>query len=86
MLRIKDPSVSVPFYEKYFGFTLIHKYDFPQWKFSLYFLAILPEQESFNLIPGTRAAEEYLWTLNGVCLELTHNHGSESDADFKAST
>ena len=43
MLRIKDPLVSVPFYQTHFGFKLIHKYDFPQWKFSLYFMAILPE-------------------------------------------
>jgi len=38
MLRIKDPKVSVPFYEKHFEMQLVHKYDFPQWKFSLYFL------------------------------------------------
>lgn len=25
MLRIKDPKVSVPFYQQHFGFTLIHK-------------------------------------------------------------
>ena len=43
MLRIKDPTVSVPFYEKHYGFQLVHTYDFPQWNFSLYFMAILPE-------------------------------------------
>lgn len=31
MLRIKDPKLSVPFYEQHFGFKLIHHYDFPQW-------------------------------------------------------
>ncbi|CDJ56418.1 lactoylglutathione lyase, putative [Eimeria maxima] len=41
MLRIKDPKVSLPFYEKHFGMKL------------------------------------------GVCLELTHNHGSEEDNSFK---
>lgn len=25
MLRIKDPKVTVPFYEEHFGFQLIHK-------------------------------------------------------------
>jgi len=40
MLRIKDPKITVPFYENNFGFRLLHKYDFPQWSFSLYFLYI----------------------------------------------
>eukprot|EP01035_Chromulina_nebulosa_P055547 gene55547-76113_t len=83
MLRIKDPKISVPFYEKHFGFKLIHKYDFPQWNFSLYFLTILPEGELFDLAPGSKESEKYLWTMNGVCLELTHNYGSESDESYK---
>jgi lactoylglutathione lyase len=29
MLRIKDPAVSVPFYERHFGFKLIHRYHPP---------------------------------------------------------
>ncbi|CAM9402301.1 unnamed protein product [Ectocarpus fasciculatus] len=81
MLRIKNPLVTVPFYENNFGFKLIHKYDFPQWKFSLYFLAILPEGFT-PPTPGTADAEEYLWTMNGVCLELTHNYGSEEEDSF----
>lgn len=103
MLRIKDPKVTVPYYEKNFGFTLIHKYvetfsiaasrillifkidiyryDFPQWNFSLYFLATLPEGE-VGPVPGTKEAEKYLWSMKGTCLELTHNHGSEDDANF----
>ena len=40
MLRIKDPKQTVPFFTKHFGFTLLHTYNFPQWNFSLYFLAI----------------------------------------------
>lgn len=83
MLRIKDPKVTVPFYEENFGFKLIHKYDFPQWSFSLYFLAIFPVGESFELTPGTKESEEYLWSMKGTCLELTHNYGSESDPEFK---
>ena len=51
MLRIKDPKVSVPFYEKHFGMQLVHKYDFPQWKFSLYFWNVrrLPSKVVVNL-------------------------------------
>ena len=84
MMRIKDPKLSIPFYEKNFGFRLIHQYDFPQWNFSLYFLAILNDDEIIPE-PGTQASEEYLWTMRGTCLELTHNHGSEVDDNFKVS-
>eukprot|EP00607_Mallomonas_marina_P001948 CAMPEP_0182428278 /NCGR_PEP_ID=MMETSP1167-20130531/21880_1 /TAXON_ID=2988 /ORGANISM="Mallomonas Sp, Strain CCMP3275" /LENGTH=349 /DNA_ID=CAMNT_0024611061 /DNA_START=111 /DNA_END=1160 /DNA_ORIENTATION=+ len=82
MLRIKDPKASVSFYEKNFGFRLIHKYDFPQWSFSLYFLTILPEGET-TPEPGTKESETYLWTMPGTCLELTHNYGTENDDNFK---
>jgi len=82
MLRIKDPLASVPFYEENFGMKLIHKYDFPEWKFSLYFMITPPAGVTLPE-PGTKAAEDYLWSMDGVCLELTHNHGSESDDSFK---
>ena len=82
MLRIKNPKVSIPYYETMFGFTLIHYYNFPQWNFSLYFLEIMPEGSSYNLEPGTKESEDYLWSMTGTCLELTHNHGSETDDTF----
>lgn len=61
------------------------RYHFAQWNFSLYFLAILPEGTTFPE-PGTKEAEQFLWTFKGTCLELTHNHGAENDADFKVSS
>ena len=82
MLRIKDPAKTLPFYTDLLGFTLIDKFDFPQWKFSLYFLTTLPEGQTYDLTPGTKEAHDYLWTMEGVALELTHNHGTENDADF----
>ena len=82
MLRIKDPKLTVPFYEKHFGFQLIHSYDFPEWKFSLYFMGIVPDGEILPA-PGTQEAADYLWNMKGTCLELTHNHGSETDPEFK---
>lgn len=84
MLRIKDPKASVPFYEKNFGFQLLHKYDFPQWNFSLYFLGIpKPGSEPWPE-PGTKASEEALWSMKYFsCLELTHNYGTEDDDGFK---
>ena len=66
MLRIKDPKLSVPFYEEHFGFKLVHFYNFPQWNFSLYFLAFIPDEETFDLIPGTAESEKYLWSSTGM--------------------
>ncbi|KAL8451922.1 hypothetical protein Emag_002574 [Eimeria magna] len=62
MLRIKDPKVSVPFYERNFGMKLVHTYHFDDSGFSLYFLerprdgAVLPS-------PGSKEAEKYLWNM-----------------------
>ncbi len=80
MLRIKNPVVSVDFYEQVFGMTLLRKLDFPEMSFSLYFLAKLNAGE----IPPSDEGERTQWTFSqrGV-LELTHNWGTESDADFK---
>jgi lactoylglutathione lyase len=80
MLRIKNPVVSVDFYEQVFGMTLLRKLDFPEMSFSLYFLAKLNAGE----IPPSDEGERTQWTFSqrGV-LELTHNWGTESDADLK---
>jgi len=46
MLRIKDPRLSIPFYEKNFGMKLVHWAAFPQWKFTVAALAhTLPKSE-----------------------------------------
>merc|ERR1711934_667322 len=82
MLRIKDPKVSVPFYEKHFGMKLVHNYDYPQWNFSLYFLERVKNDAAPLPTPGTKESEKYLWSMEGTTLELTHNHGSEDDDDF----
>jgi hypothetical protein len=53
-----------------------------QYKFFLYFLATLPEGETYDLVPGTQKAHDYLWNREGVALELTYNYGTEKD-DFE---
>eukprot|EP00559_Dactyliosolen_fragilissimus_P007089 CAMPEP_0184858672 /NCGR_PEP_ID=MMETSP0580-20130426/3753_1 /TAXON_ID=1118495 /ORGANISM="Dactyliosolen fragilissimus" /LENGTH=342 /DNA_ID=CAMNT_0027354957 /DNA_START=153 /DNA_END=1181 /DNA_ORIENTATION=- len=84
MLRIANPEKSLAFYRDLMGMTLIDKFDFPQYKFSLYFLTTLPKGETYDLIPGTQEAHDYLWSMEGTALELTHNHGTEVDSeDFK---
>ena len=60
MLRIKDPEKSIAFYEG-LGCTLVDKFDFPQYDFSLYFMTTIPENEEYTLTPGTQEAHDYLW-------------------------
>ena len=83
MLRIKDPKKSVDFFTKHLGFTHIDTFDFPQYQFSLYFLATLPTGAPYNLQAGTQEAHDYLWNMAGTTLELTHNYGTETDPDQK---
>ena len=80
MLRVKDPAVSLDFYSRIFGMRVLRKLDFPEMKFSLYFLAVAEQAQKAPEDQGERTA----WTFSqsGV-LELTHNWGTESDADFK---
>ena len=84
MLRIKDPAVALDFYSRVMGLRVLRKLDFPEMGFSLYFLAHLPDPlTSDNPVPAD-AGERTAWTFSqrGV-LELTHNWGTESQADFK---
>ena len=85
MLRIKDPKVTIPYYRNNYGFQLLHKYDFPEWKFSLYFMGIL-DLERAKSWPESGSAEagNELWKLGygESTLEFTHNWGTEDDASF----
>ncbi|KAL7574163.1 hypothetical protein ACA910_014842 [Epithemia clementina (nom. ined.)] len=84
MLRIKDPQKSLDFYCNKLGFTLIDTLDFPQYEFCLYLVSHLAnvEQEPYTLTPGTQAAHDYLWSMEGTALELTHNYGTEHKDGF----
>ncbi len=80
MLRIKDPKKSLDFYVHKLGMTLIKKLEFPEMKFTLYFLGYL--RESDKLVPDDptkRAA--YVFSQKAM-LELTHNWGSEEEDSF----
>ena len=80
MLRVKDPAVALDFYTRILGLRVLRKLDFPEMSFSLYFLAHLPAD---NAVPDD-AGERMAWTFSqrGV-LELTHNWGTEAQADFQ---
>lgn len=77
MIRVKDPEISLKFYQDVMGMRLLRTNESPNSGFNLYFLGY-----------GPPAPEK---TANGVnpvadregLLELTWNYGTEKDADFK---
>ncbi|PWA02835.1 hypothetical protein BB558_001010 [Smittium angustum] len=72
MYRVKDGKASVDFYTNVLGMKLIDQHHSESAKFSLYFLGY--EDESDASTPRLNR--------QGL-LELTHNHGTESDPNFK---
>lgn len=81
MLRIKDPKVSLDFYTRIIGMKLYRKLDFPEMKFTLYFLAMPSDVDDKNVPDNDNGRTT--WTFNQrAMLELTHNWGTESDKDF----
>ncbi len=77
MLRIKDPQVSVAFYQDVLGMSLLDRYDFEAMEFSLYFMGYPSEP-----VPAD-PAERARWVFAQPALvELTHNWGTEKDPDF----
>merc|ERR1711976_608838 len=75
MYLIKDPKKSLQFYSEVLGMKLLKKFDFPQMKFSLYFMGYCDPAS----IPADDK-ERAVWVFKQqATLELTHNWGSESD-------
>lgn len=81
MLRVKDPAVALAFYTGVLGMQVLRKLDFPEMKFSLYFLARL--DDAVSQVPEDAGART-VWTFrqHGL-LELTHNWGTEDQPGFK---
>ncbi|KAJ0020092.1 hypothetical protein Pint_32076 [Pistacia integerrima] len=79
MFRIKDPKVSLDFYSRVLGMSLLKRLDFPEMKFSLYFLGY----ENTAIAPSD-PVDKTVWTFGRpATIELTHNWGTESDPEFK---
>lgn len=79
MLRVKDPAAALDFYTGILGMRVLRRLDFPEMKFSLYFLARVPEGEA---VPEDEEARtKWLFSQRGI-LELTHNWGTENDPEF----
>ncbi|CAK0735017.1 Lactoylglutathione lyase [Coccomyxa viridis] len=80
MYRIKDPKRSLDFYTRIIGMRLISKLDFPDSKFSLYFLGY---HEGID-IPSDKSDRVEWMFKQPATLELTHNWGTEDDSSYKA--
>ncbi|KIM45579.1 hypothetical protein M413DRAFT_66221 [Hebeloma cylindrosporum] len=76
MLRIRDPAASLPFYQNIIGMELLSEKKSDD--FTLYFLAF--NHEGKDLTKEEKEASRF--AREGV-LELTHNHGTESDPNFQ---
>lgn len=80
MLRVKDPQISLAFYRDVFGMQLVRTIPFPEFDFTLYFLA---SGDHAKTAPEAGAARDrWVFAERGI-LELTHNHGTETQPDFR---
>ncbi len=79
MLRAKDPERSLAFYSKVFGMQVLRRLDFEEMQFSLYFLANLDADD--RVPEETKARTAWTFSQKGL-LELTHNWGTEEQAEF----
>ncbi|KAG8907940.1 Lactoylglutathione lyase [Tulasnella sp. 403] len=81
MIRVKDPVVSLRFYQEVLGMDLIYTQVEEEAKFTLYFLSYDQPGSAESL--AERGEKRF--STQGV-LELTHNHGTENDPDFAYSS
>ena len=72
MIRVKDPAKSLRFYCELLGMTKIKESVYSD--FSLYFLAHLSAEDAAVMDPRM---------IYPPVLELTHNHGTESNPAFR---
>jgi lactoylglutathione lyase len=77
MIRVKDAEKSLKFYQDVMGMTLQRTSEQKEAGFTLYFLSY-----------GSKAPDQSANGVNPIAdregiLELTHNHGSESDDSIK---
>ncbi len=86
MMRIKEPERSMDFYTRVLGMRLVRKLDFPEMKFTLYFLGYLDDKQA-QFVPNDDGHRTTYTFGREAMLELTHNWGgTEDDADFATTT
>jgi len=82
MMRVKDPKRSLDFYIKVLGMKLLTTGEFPQWGFTVFFVGYPPEKDLGPVPENDDAKFAYCMQVPG-CIELTWNHGSETNEDDK---
>mmetsp|Transcript_12301 Transcript_12301/g.29019 ORF Transcript_12301/g.29019 Transcript_12301/m.29019 type:complete len:324 (-) Transcript_12301:182-1153(-) len=80
MLRIKDPSKTLPFYER-LGLTCVRQK--PTSAFTLYFLYKAPSDKPAPTDPKSDEATEYVKCQLAPLINFCHVHGTETQPDFK---
>ncbi len=81
MMRVRDPAISLDFYERVLGMTLYQRVDFAEMSFSLYFLGY-PSNHPDHALPEEPVARSQFTFEQSALLELTHNWGTENDDAF----
>ncbi len=81
MMRVRDPAISLDFYERVLGMTLYQRVDFAEMSFSLYFLGY-PSNHRDHDLPDDPVARSQFTFEQSALLELTHNWGTENDDAF----
>lgn len=76
MIRVKDPTASLKFYQETMGMTLLRTLEMASSGFNLYFLGYPPESAPPS------AGGDYSTSVYEGLLELTWNYGTESDPNF----
>ena len=79
MYRIADPKRSLDFYTKVLGMNLIWHGDFPQWKFSLYFVGYVDPAK----VPSDPEERKKFCMRSPACVELTYNYGARNPFYFQ---
>jgi len=82
MIRVKHPKKSLDFYCGALGMRLISVGDFPQWGFTVYFVGYVDEKQCGPMPkPDASVEEKFAYSMKVPgCIELTWNHGSETQA------
>lgn len=73
MFRIKDPKITLKFYEDNFGMKLLREFPVPQLGFTNYYLGFVGN----NALHGNKP-----WYEREGVLELCHNYGTENDESY----
>lgn len=77
MLRVNDPVKSDRFYGDGLGMTLLTRFDFPDFKFSLFFYAYTDVTPPSQDLPQAERAD-WLWARPEPTVELTWNWDADS--------